>query len=111
MTEIPKEQKENEISELTRKFEEAALSVVTAPVLCNRFFLLPLGDVSSLVFGSGMYVTGSDNKEKCVAQASVAVAFHKPLAIELVLFLEKYLHITEEDRAEVLKRNSHLSSE
>lgn len=111
MAGAPEELTSDEVSELTLKFEEAALSIVATPTLCNRFYLLSLGDLTSLVFGSGFYVTRSNNEKKCVAQATGAVAFSKPLAVELVLFLEKHLHITEEDRAEAMKQNSHLLSE
>ena len=111
MAGAPEESTQDEVSEVALKFEEAALSVVASPVLCNRFYLLPLGDQTSLVFGSGFYVTTSNNEKKCITQVSGAVAFSKPLAVELVLFLEKHLHITEEDRAVALKQNSHLLSE
>jgi len=111
MAGAPEELTADEVSELALKFEEAALAVIAAPVLCNRFYLLPLGELTSLVFGSGFFVTNSNNEKKCAVQTSGPVAISKPLAVELVLFLEKHLHITLEDRAEALKQNSHLLSE
>lgn len=101
----------DEEAAIASKFEEAAMALGSTPVLCNRFYLLQLGGHTALVFGSGFSVKDSNNDEQCIARASTAVAFDKSLAVELVLYLEKYLNITDEDRAAAVQRNSHLSSE
>lgn len=97
---------------ISSKFEEAAVGLALTPVHCNRFFMISLGGITSLVFGSGAMSTNpKTGEENYVAHAVAGVTFNKRMAEDLVIHLEKHFNISEGDRAATQKRYSHILGE
>lgn len=93
--------------QLASKFEEAAIGLALTANHCNRFFMISLGGITSLVFGSGAMSTNMKTGEvNCVGHAVAGVTFNKRLAMDLVVFLEKHFEISEADRENARKRFS-----
>lgn len=111
-TEALTEETKDEQHRIALKFEEVAIGLALAPIHCNHFLILPLGDIKALVFGGAAAGENSITKEtKYFAHPSVAVTFNKRMAEELIVSLQVFFGISEMDIETARKRIKNYSRE
>jgi hypothetical protein len=112
MAEETEELSKDEQIGIASKFEEVAIGLALTPIHCNRFLILPLGDINAIVLGGAAAAENSKTKEtRYFANPSVAVTFNKRMAEELIVQLEVFFHISEQDIEAAKKRFKNFSRE
>ena len=91
------------------EFDEDALNEIMSPSFINRFFLQPFQPESAVVvFGAAGALLNANREPVPVSRVHASLAFNKATAIELMVFFEHFLNISQAELDAARERNANL---